>query len=444
MSQQLLFLELNEVNFEYILAYANAGKLPTFQAFLDKHGYAETTSEKRYEELEPWIQWVTAHTGLTFEQHGVFRLGDIVRHEIPQIWEMLEERGYSVGAISPMNAKHRLKQPAFFIPDPWTRTALTAPGIYQRLYAAIAQMVNDNAQTRFTAKSAIDFAFGGLFSASVRNYGRYFRYLLNAKNKPWLRAVFLDLLLSDLFHLNVKRTNPQFATLFLNAAAHIQHHYMFSSTVYDGPHRNPDWYIETGEDPLLDVYQLYDSILADTQRRFPEARLMIATALHQDPHTETTFYWRLRDHAEFLHLVDVPFVAVEPRMSRDFLVMCRDPEQAYAAARVLELARAEDGTPLFDVDNRGNDLFVMLTYPHDIRADAGFTVGEKQFQGLRDKVAFVAIKNGRHNGIGYFADSGVQRGNHGRFPLKDIPHRIASALGTELSISFTPAASSAA
>ena len=65
-----------------------------------------------YEHLEPWIQWVTAHTGLDFAEHGVFRLGDIVARDLPQIWEQLEEKGLRVGAICPMNAKHRLKDAA--------------------------------------------------------------------------------------------------------------------------------------------------------------------------------------------------------------------------------------------------------------------------------------------------------------------------------------------
>src|SRR6185295_3318181 len=114
----VLLLELNEVNFEYVQFYADRGLLPNLNACIQNHGLSYTTSEQKYEELEPWIQWVSAHTGLTFSEHGVFRLGDIVGHDIPQIWDRLEERGLKVGAVSPMNAKHRLRNAAFFLPDP--------------------------------------------------------------------------------------------------------------------------------------------------------------------------------------------------------------------------------------------------------------------------------------------------------------------------------------
>src|SRR5688572_24064360 len=122
----VLLLELNEVSFDYVRAYIERGELPTFKYLLDTYGCSETTSEERYEELEPWIQWVTVHTGKALAEHGVFRLGDIGRlNGVEQIWERLErERSVRVGAISPMNAENRISR-GFFVPDPWTSTPAT-------------------------------------------------------------------------------------------------------------------------------------------------------------------------------------------------------------------------------------------------------------------------------------------------------------------------------
>jgi len=42
----------------------------------------------------------------------------------------------------------------------------------------------------------------------------------------------------------------------------------------------------------------------------------------------------------------------------------------------------------------------------------------------------VALKNGEHNGRGYFLDTGLRKGEApAEFPLKEIPARILSALG---------------
>jgi hypothetical protein len=429
---QLLFLELNEVNLESIHYYCKKGLLPNFAALIAEHGWAETTSELRHDELEPWIQWVTAHTGQCLAEHGVFRLGDITKKDIPQIWERLEDYGLRVGALSPMNAKHRAIHPAFFVPDPWTKTGLTATPRLTNLYHAIEQAVNDNAQSKLTLQSARQLLLGFLAYSRPEHYFYYLRLASLAKSQPWNKAIFLDVLLADVFAKEVARTNVHFATLFLNAAAHIQHHYMFSAACYEGPHRNPDWYVPRFSDPLRDVYAAYDRILASIRRLFPEARIMVATGLHQVPHGEITYYWRLRRHADFMKKISVPFISIQPRMSRDFLLECASASQASFAEHRLSAAITENGMRLFEVDNRGSDLFVTLSFQQEIRPRLEFRIGDEHYILSSEDVAFVALKNGEHNGTGYFVDSGASfdRGGH-HFPLRELPDRIMCALGIE-------------
>lgn len=427
--RQTLFLELNEINFGAVREYVAQGRLPALGRVIRAQGVRETTSEARYEEIEPWIQWVTAHTGMTLAEHGVFRLGDIVDQDIPQIWERLEEQGVTVGAVSPMNAKNRTKQASFFIPDPWTPTEVTGSFLARNLYDAISQAVNDNAQARIALRSIFWLLVGAARYARVVNYPRYLRMALGARRKPWYKAMFLDLLLADVFIKLTASTRPGFATLFLNAGAHIQHHYMFSSDVYNGPQRNPDWYVDPESDPVFEVYELYDRIVAQVTDKFPDARLLIATGLHQDPHPKLTYYWRLTDHSGFLARHGILFTAVEPKMSRDFHIRCADAEQARAAEAALNAMRDVDGVALFEVDNRGDDLFVMLTYPHDIPVGFEYRTAAGSARNLRDDVAFVAIKNGQHNSIGYFIDCGGESSAEPQtFPLAEMPEKVTAAV----------------
>lgn len=420
--QKLIQLELNEVNFDFVRAYGEKGQLPRLNQLIARHGLTETTSESRYEHLEPWIQWVSAHTGLSYAEHQVFRLGDILaRPELPQIWELLEQAGYDVGAISPMNARNACADPAFFVPDPWTAGKVTGPPLLRRLYGAISQIVNDNAQGRIEKASLAWLGAGLVRFARPANYAVYAALAGKARKKAWARALLLDLLLADLFIAANRRSGADFATLFLNAAAHIQHHYMYNSAVYRGPHRNPGWYIDAEADPLLEVYQLYDRIVGQVIDTFPEHRILVATGLHQDPYPDLLFYWRLRDHAGFLSELGVPYARVEPRMSRDFMVWCNDTEQAAEAERTLAGATASDGRLLFDVDNRGDSLFVMLSYPAEVTPELGYRVGNRHFTGLADKTAFVAIKNGEHNGTGYLIDTAAHAGHHpANMPLTEL------------------------
>jgi|SRR5882672_1365307 len=426
---QLLFLELNEISFESVSFYCSKGKLPNFRELIEEIGWSRTTSEQAYEHLEPWIQWVTAHTGLSFAEHGVFRLGDIVNRDLPQIWEMLEDKGLKVGAISPMNAKHRLRNAAFFVPDPWTATDCTAPRTLKQLSTAISQIVNDNTQSKLSFRSAAALLVGTCAYARVENYARYAKLAAGAVTKKWKKALLLDLLLADVFVSQVRRTHPDFATLFLNAGAHIQHHYMFHSAPYDGPARNPAWYAPPNADPVLEAYELYDHVVATIRRAFPAARIMLATGLHQVPYGEVLYYWRLKDHGAFLKAIDVPFERADPRMSRDFLITCADERQAEVAANRLRSAIADDGQPLFEVDNRGRDVFVMFIYPRQIDETLCFRVGDERYFPIREHVAFVAVKNGEHDGTGYFLDIGAQKGSlPPEMPLKHIPQHIMSAL----------------
>jgi hypothetical protein len=81
-----ILLGLNELNFEYIKFYSTKGLLPNFKIFSPTTRFVETQSEDEYELLEPWIQWATIHTGKTFAEHQIFRLGDIVNSNEEQLF----------------------------------------------------------------------------------------------------------------------------------------------------------------------------------------------------------------------------------------------------------------------------------------------------------------------------------------------------------------------
>jgi len=430
--QKLLLVELNEVNFDFVKRYISRGELPTLAGLLSRHGMVETSSETEYEHLEPWIQWVTAHTGKTFAEHRVFRLGDIVEHDFDQIWEQLERAGLRVGAISPMNAKNRTRNAAFFVPDPWTRTAVSGDRSLQLLSEALSQAVGDNASARIEPGSYLKLLRGLATHFRISTFGQLSRFALGRRGAPWYGAIFLDRFLADVFVRQWRRHRPDFASLFLNAAAHIQHHYMFSSAVYEGPNKNPDWYLAPGRDPLLDIYRVYDGVVRDLLALPGAPRLMLATGLHQDPYPTELFYYRLADHASFLTRLGVNFESVTPLMSRDFTVSFASAAACDEAARLMRAVVAPDGVPLFSVDNRGATLFVMLTYPKEIRPGFVPLANNRPLWDFHPDVAFVALKNGEHNGTGYFIDTGAAPPlPDARFPLSELPERVVAALGLQ-------------
>ncbi len=404
--KKLIFIELNEINFDIVRNYLDKGEMLAGFKALFANGITCTESESDYNNLEPWIQWPSIHTGRTYAEHNVFRLGDFVNSTKEQFFEQVEKAGFSVGAVSPMNASNNLKNPAYFIPDPWTKTPCDNSFFSKSITDAIIQAVNDNSQSKLTFKTI--FNLGLAFVALVRpaRYIPMAKYALNALGKPWRKALFLDMLLHEIHKTLFKRKNPNFSTLFLNAGAHIQHHYFFNSSCVDSPElKNPAWYLEKDHDPFLEMLKVYDEILTDLLG-LPNTEIIVATGLSQKPYDQLKFYYRLKDHASFLKKVGVKFADVVPRMTRDFLVSFDTEEQALKAEQQLSKIFVNNEVKLFEeIDNRGKDIFVVLTYPSEITEETIITISGKDLS-LNDQVIFVAIKNGEHQskGFAYFSD----------------------------------------
>ena len=335
MTKSLILIEFNEVSFYFLNKYIEKGSLKNFAKFIDQNKVIITNSEKEFCNLEPWIQWVTVHTGLEFEEHKVFRLGD-AKNQPENIWNKLNNNNLNSFLLSPMNAVNPNNDKSIFIPDPWTPTHSTNNFFFNSFHKTISSMVNDNSKGDFKIFDLISFTISFIRFARFKNYITYFKLALYSYKKKWNRAIFLDLLISDIFIGSFNNKKYSYGSVFFNAAAHIQHHYFFSSDVYKGINNNPSWYCLKKHDPLLDVYTVYDSILEDILKNNNSSRIIIATGLSQDPVDNPTYYWRLKDHEKFLNDGGITFLNVEPRMSRDFLINFSNSCNCDEAEYILE------------------------------------------------------------------------------------------------------------
>lgn len=407
--RRLILVALNEVNFEVVQKYLARHSLPSFQTLLSGH-FIRTTAEQTYEELEPWIQWPSIHNGLSAAEHGIFRLGDVVSTQHRQIFEDAEDAGIKVGSISAMNAENKLKRPAYFIPDPWTRTPSDGSWWSEKLSKAVSQVVNDNASGRVSTASKIYLLAGLIKFSRWNNIPLYSHLIAHIRGRPWNKALLLDVFLHDL-HLKLLNTsNAEFSTVFLNAGAHIQHHYLLNAAPVrqETNLSNPEWYIKQSEDPILDMLVTYDQLIRD-YLDMPSTELIIATGLAQRPYDRAKFYYRLKHHHQFLEKIGVKFSQVTPRMTRDFLVEFNSIEETEAAKQFLSTITVQDSNlPLFgEIDSRGTSLFVTMTYPNEITRRTRFSMNGQEHE-LYSHVAFVAIKNGMHQSEGYaYLSSGI-------------------------------------
>ena len=90
--KNIILLELNEINFDAVNFYIKRGEyLFGFKKLIDQ-GIVDTQAEPEYEYLEPWVQWPSVHTGKTYDEHQVFRLGDFINSNDEQFFEKVEKK----------------------------------------------------------------------------------------------------------------------------------------------------------------------------------------------------------------------------------------------------------------------------------------------------------------------------------------------------------------
>src|SRR5262245_64675880 len=100
--------------------FIGRGRLPNFARFYRDAQVYVTEAQERAPYLEPWIQWITVHTGLTYEEHGVFNLDEGHKVPAPSLWDVLSDAGMRVWVCGSMNIHRQRPVRGALLPDPWT------------------------------------------------------------------------------------------------------------------------------------------------------------------------------------------------------------------------------------------------------------------------------------------------------------------------------------
>ena len=397
--KKIVFIELNELNFDIIKKYIL--KFPDEFKNLKKisKNLIYTKSESKYDLLEPWIQWVTVHTGLSANDHKTFRLGDFVKSKKKQYFEEIEKLGFKVGAISSMNTVNRLKNPSYFIPDPWTNSNTDKSNLSKLLSKVLKSTVNSNAQNKIGFKNYFFIMFLLFRFIRLKNINLYLKYFFYSLSQKWYRPLFLDLFLNDIHFKLLNKEDVNFSTIFFNAGAHIQHHYLFNSLAGLNLIKNPERKVKKNSDPFKESLVLYEKILGDYigNNNF---RVIMATGLTQLPSKKIQYYYRLNNHESFFKNINLKFKKIYPRMSRDFLVEFNNDKDRNSFFNSIYKLRLNKKLLFGIIDKRKKSLFITLTYNNEIVQDDLVLVKNNKID-IFSSVSFVSLKNGIHNQKGF-------------------------------------------
>lgn len=448
----LMVLEFNEVNRQVLERMVARGELPNFAKLMSSHGVVETIANEEYEKLEPWIQWVTAHTGKTQAQHGAFNLSDVEHTKLVQIWDVLEQRGIPCGVVSPMNARRGALKKGFFIPDPWSTSKESYPEVAAGMYQFLAERVQSHNVTLEAGSSKLGFALSCLkLGVSLSAMGRlatgYLQSRLDKRNK-WKLASELDRFLFELTLTLKRKFKTEYTSVFMNSVAHYQHHYWTSHESNYWKERFPALFkqrnpvsernLQPGDDPIAFGMKAFDAIVGRAIDAVGADSVMIVTGLSQIPFEGydkgAGFYlYRPIDHQRLFSALGVEIDRIAPLMSRDAMLYFKDEGQRAEAFAKLTAFQVNGQNLFLCTEESDNRVFCKVIYSFDADEKAvvegpGLTPGAVKFH---DHLLLITFKTGHHSPAGLLICSkAVLAGdrNAKAIPLQSVPGLVFRAM----------------
>jgi hypothetical protein len=410
-------MEFNELCPTLLDRWIGDGRLPNFAALRDQSEVFLTQADVTDPVLlEPWIQWYSAHTGLAYDQHRVFRLTDGPTAGFPDIYTTLIGAGLRVGSFSSMNVAPFAAEGSFFVSDPWTELNHATPAelnIYTGIVARqVREYSNASAATGIasTARFTAFLLRHGLSPATVMAaLGQIASEKLSEPRLAWRRATILDRIQFDVFRSLYRSLLPDFATFFINSTAHFQHSYW--------RHLDPDAFsvkpdaaeMALYRDAVLFGYQAMDRLVGRFQRLAEQndARLIFMTALSQQPFLRYEEiggqrFHRLHNVERFLGSLDLAPASIQPTMTHQYMVHFDSVAERDEAAIRLKALRL-DGREIFGVGGYAGSDVPKLYFGCQIATETSLdatVVDDRSNRTSRFGELFYrmdAIKSGRHH-----------------------------------------------
>ena len=340
---KMIVLEFNELCSDLIGEFMDRGQLPNFRRLHSRSTVFTTEAGEVPPNLQPWIQWPSVHSGMTFAEHGVVNLGEGTELREKCVAEVLSDAGVPVGVFGSMNMNYRSLN-GYFLPDPWHKEGKARPERLQPYFRVVARQVQESSrEDAFGRAEMAGLAWfllrNGLTLGTASDIARQLLRERLDDGLKWRRASVLDHLQYDVFRRMNARYRVRFATFFSNSTAHYQHYYwrnmrpeLFTTPV------SPDDHVSWRE-AILFGYRSMDRLIGRALVDYPDSVIVLCTALSQSPWTETTkCTFRPRDFAALFDFAGIPgdSVQVKPIMAEEFYLEFREPGAREHAEKALQ------------------------------------------------------------------------------------------------------------
>lgn len=376
----VLVLELNELCPPIIERMMAKGELPNFKALHATSDVHVTWADDP--DLEPWVQWVTLHTGRPQDVHGAKELDEGYRVDLPRVWDMLGDQGFRSLVFGSMNARASSDK-VFLVPDPWSSRIQPTEAAYKAFHEFIAFNVTEHTNARAKPSRAMVMGFVRFMVArglSISTVITAVRQILEEKTQgrdlKWRRSLILDLLMWDVFEKEYRRQKPDFATYFANSTAFLQHRYWrhMDPVAYKVQPSAAD--MKSYGSAIEDSYRHMDKLLGRAMKLVgPLGRIVFATALSQEAnlryeHIGGKFVYRPHSFEALNRFIDGPADATfEPVMTHQAWASFKSTTDADAFERAIKENALTNGAPIFEYRRTDDRVFFWCRFISKVDAD---------------------------------------------------------------------------
>lgn len=350
-NKKLFLLEINECDFNFIIKGAKKFKCSNILKFFSNKKKINTCTNDNSEgyNLDPWVQWVSVHTGKSSKEHKIFRIGEKLSKKIPQLWDILSKNGISSSIWGAFNSNLRNKRNInFFFPDPWSFTQRAHPESLNKLL----MLPRYYAQTYPSPKIiklfyfALFFFIKIIFSKTILyiffNFFSFIKIFFKSGLKSYNLYFFLDLISLDYFINIYQKKRSDFLIFAMNSFAHYQHNYWDEKKnewVYF-------WYLE---EILKKVNLLEKSFNTLAYNGFDQKKI------------KNEYHLRPRNFEIFFNNLNLNYISIEPNMTAGATIFFDSNKSKYEAIDKLKKIGIYK-YPLFEIDStyKQKKIFVKL------------------------------------------------------------------------------------
>jgi hypothetical protein len=447
MSGSVIVLEFNELSPQLVKQFMEQGHLPGFSRLHTESKVFITDAEERAPNLEPWIQWVTVHTGLSFNEHKIFDLGDGHKLDCPRLWDLASQAGRTVWVCGSMNAGARGSIKGYILPDAWSTGIEPHPaGEFDGYLHFVRMNVQEYTRDRLplSRQDSIRFAkFMVSRGLSLRSVMRIIKQLASERGgrNRWKRATILDSLQWDLFQWYYKKARPEYAAFFVNSTAHFQHYYWRNM--------NPEVFSvkPSAEEQsqygaaVLYGYKQMDRIIQECfHLAGPETTIILCTALSQQP--LLTYegvggkkIYRALDPKKLLDFADISEpTKFAPVMAEQFHLYFENEASAAKAEEKLRSLKV-DAAQAVGVRRQGSELFAGCRINYIVERNAILESGTGKHAPFYELFYLVdGTKSGMHHPDGILwirTPEKVHAVHSERIPLGRVAPTVLLLLGIQ-------------